>query len=335
MEGLAWRALSQWDLQVDHLSSLSSGENTVYLLHPSSGPAHVLRIHRPGYHSLAELRSEVEWMTALHDAGVSVPRPIRTSRGATHAEVFLTETELDSPSAPTRSRHVGIIEWLPGKVLGEVIEDATALPEVLNAFRSLGELIARMHTQAERWQPPEAFSRPVLDAEALMGDSPHWGPFWTMPQLAPEQKALFLKAKARLRDELSVLDRSQGFSLIHADLHAWNVLMDGERISVIDFDDAAFGWHTFDLAVALYPFIDDARFKDFRAAITEGYRDCRDLPPERERQIEMFLVVRSLMVLGWMWARPDIQPEQRLPARIRIAVRCVNEWLGATAISRR
>lgn len=330
MEALAWRALAHWNLKVDHLSSLSSGENTVYLLHASSGPAHVLRIHRPGYHSPAELRSEVEWMTALHDAGISVPKPVRTSRGATHAEVFLTESEMDSPVATTRSRHVGIIEWLPGATLGDVIEEATTPAETVNAFRSLGQLIAHMHAQAKDWQQPRSFTRPVLDAEALMGNSPHWGPFWTMPLLEPDEKALFLEAKARLRDELSVLDRSQGFSLIHADLHAWNVLMDGERISVIDFDDAVFGWHTFDLAVALYPFIEDPRLTDFRAAMMEGYRLSHDLPPARERQIDIFLVVRSLMVLGWMWARPDIQPEQRLPARIKIAVSCVKAWLSAT-----
>ncbi|MBM4202963.1 MAG: hypothetical protein FJ194_02275 [Gammaproteobacteria bacterium] len=330
MEGLAWRALEQWNLTVDHMSPAGSGENTVFLLHGSTGPAHVLRIHRPGYHTPAELRSEVEWMTALHDAGISVPRPVRTLHGATHAEVLLPGADLDAPATTIRSRQVGIIEWLPGKMLGEVIEDAAAPADILNGFRSLGQLIARMHTQAENWQQPETFTRPVLDAEALMGDSPHWGSFWTMPLLDPDEKALFLRAKARLREELRVLDRSQGFSLIHADLHAWNVLMEGDRISVIDFDDAAFGWHAFDLAVALYPFIEDPRLTDFRTAITEGYRLSHDLPPEREKQIDLFLVVRSLMVLGWMWARPDIQPEQRLPARIRIAVRCVNAWLSET-----
>jgi Ser/Thr protein kinase RdoA (MazF antagonist) len=128
-------------------------------------------------------------------------------------------------------------------------------------------------------------------------------------------------------DELRGLDRSKGFSLIHADLHAGNVLMEGSRVSVIDFDDTVFGWHTFDLAVALFPYVDDPRLPDFRTALITGYRDGHALPDNHDAQIDLFLVVRSLMVIGWMWARPDIQPVKRLPARIRIASRLTRTWL--------
>ncbi len=40
--------------------------------------------------------------------------------------------------------------------------------------------------------------------------------------------------------------------MIHADMHLDNVLKDGERLNVIDFDDAGYGWHAFDLAVGIY-----------------------------------------------------------------------------------
>ena len=40
------------------------------------------------------------------------------------------------------------------------------------------------------------------------------------------------------------------YSMIHADMHPGNVLVDGDRLTVIDFDDAAWGWHAYDIAVA-------------------------------------------------------------------------------------
>jgi Ser/Thr protein kinase RdoA (MazF antagonist) len=50
---------------------------------------------------------------------------------------------------------------------------------------------------------------------------------------------------------LSALDRSVDVrGIIYADLNANNALREGGRLSVIDFDDAGFGWRAFDLAVA-------------------------------------------------------------------------------------
>lgn len=321
MQALAWRALESWDLRVDTMTLASSGENTVFVLGTATGPSHVLRIHRFGYHSLAELESEVRWMTALGEAGIPVPPPIRTRAGRSHATVACDD--------PHGYRHVGVMGWLPGTVLGDVIESARDDAAVFACFRRLGQVIARMHDQAVHWRVPASFTRPSLDAEALMGEAPHWGPFWTAPMLTRAQRALFDRVRAALRSELEQLDRTpRNWSLIHADLHAWNVLVDGQRASVIDFDDAAFGWHAFDLAVALYPWVDDPRFEHMRDELLSGYRGQRALSGTMESEVAMFLVVRSLMVIGWMWARPEIQPERRLPARITLAVRLAERWLG-------
>ena len=52
--------------------------------------------------------------------------------------------------------------------------------------------------------------------------------------------------------ELSKLAKSPGtYSMIHADFVAENVLVDEGRVRLIDFDDAGFGWHLFELATSL------------------------------------------------------------------------------------
>ena len=67
-----------------------------------------------------------------------------------------------------------------------------------------------------------------------------------------------------------------GYNLIHADLHFGNVLVDGDRLAVIDFDDCGFGWHPYELAVVLagHP---TERFDANFESLLRGYRRVRAL----------------------------------------------------------
>lgn len=49
------------------------GENTTYSVDGPDGVRYALRVHRPGYQSLAALRSELAWMDSLRDAGIRTP----------------------------------------------------------------------------------------------------------------------------------------------------------------------------------------------------------------------------------------------------------------------
>ena len=58
--------------------------------------------------------------------------------------------------------------------------------------------------------------------------------------------------------------------MIHADLHPGNVVISGDRLHVIDFDDAGFGWHAYDLAVALKDYQNDPQFDAYQTALIQG-----------------------------------------------------------------
>jgi Ser/Thr protein kinase RdoA (MazF antagonist) len=98
------------------------------------------------------------------------------------------------------------------------------------------------------------------------------------------------------------------FGLIHADLHPGNVLVGPGGLTVIDFDDAGFGWHVYDMAVALYYVANRPDFPTLRAAFLSGYSAVRDLPPHTEDLLPMFLLIRSLALIGWLHQRPEIDP---------------------------
>lgn len=280
---LAREAICAFPDTVQSLDLVNVSENITWRVTDTAGARFVLRLYRPGYHSLEELNAERLWIRALDAAGISVPQGIRTTRGAEYARVQIGDT--------SEWRYAGLAQWAEGEVLGDQIQAQSGFLEdpkrIDRWFGQLGALIAGMHNQASRWTVPVAFKRHALDADGLMGDSPFWGRFWEYPVLSAEQTTLFPQARARLFAVLSRLGKSADvYSVIHADLHSFNLLVHGSSLSVTDFDDAGFGWHAYDLAVALLPYSHARTFNTVQDAVLLGAsqlssigRDCDSHDP--------------------------------------------------------
>lgn len=98
----------------------------------------------------------------------------------------------------------------------------------------------------------------------------------------------------------------QTYSMIHGDLHAHNILKTPEGLHVIDFDDAGFGWHQYELAVAIFDYQSKPQFQAIRDALVAGYRSLRPLSDEALELLPAFLLMRSLALLGWIDGRPEL-----------------------------
>jgi hypothetical protein len=99
-----------------------------------------------------------------------------------------------------------------------------------------------------------------------------------------------LDTRDRLHAALTRLVRVPSvYSLIHADMHPGNVLVDADRLTVIDFDDAAWGWHAYDIAVALVHQQDGPNFAALERAYIKGYRSVR---PISDRTLELLPMFR-------------------------------------------
>ena len=105
------------------------------------------------------------------------------------------------------------------------------------------------------------------------------------------------------------------FSMIHADLHPHNVLVEVDRLHVIDFDDAGFGWHHYEFAVALTSYTDHSDFEVIRDEMLAGYRTERAFPDSDAALLPMFLLVRELVILGWHLERPEYGRGERMIQR--------------------
>ena len=283
--GLAGRALSP----------VAVSENVTFRVDGLDGDAYVLRLHRPGYHTLAELDSERAWTAALAGAGMEVPRGVTTNRGRNYVEVVAADGE---------RRYAGVTRWIEGTPIGRVLGAADA-DAYLPHFDAIGAIAATFHNQSSGWAAPAGFTRHAFDVEGFFGETPFWGRFWDSPLLSRAERRLVV----RTRDAIgAVLDRygvdARTYSLIHADLHFGNLLVDGDRLAVIDFDDSGFGWHQYELAVVLagHP---AERFDVNFESLLRGYRRVRAFPDEDAALVPMFVVVRALALLGWIVQRPE------------------------------
>ncbi len=190
----------------------------------------VLRIHKPFTRNLADLRqqprailSELLWMDALaKDAGIPVPPVVRNNAGQ-----LITSVQLSSDGQIVPCSMLGWLDAEPYR------PDA---PEIENLAMQLGRLMARMHTHASQWQPPEGFLRPRSGPEHILQIMDKLLPGIQMGIIQPEDYSVIKMTAEKIRDIVITIDRTpENWSLIHNDLHTGNWLYRGEKVFPIDF----------------------------------------------------------------------------------------------------
>ena len=269
------------------VEELNISENATYRVEdPTDGRAGILRIHRNGYHTLQEVASELEWLSALREgAGIDAPVPMSTRTGA---EIVAVR------SAPLPDeRYCVMFEELAGRAPDD--------ERLVECCAALGAITARMHLHGDAWTAPGWFTRPTWDFDTIVGSMPRWG-FWEQfPSLGPSERRLLSAAQGEIGRRLEALGTGpEGFGLIHADIRLGNTIDDGDRLWLIDFDDCGFGWYLWDLAT-IFTFIED------RPAVPEaierwlrGYGEVRKVPPASRSAVPAFLMLRRLQVMAWL-----------------------------------
>lgn len=324
MQALAQAAIARWDLDAASLTPIKVRENAVFRIDLAGGGRAALRVHRHGYHSDLELESEFAWLRALEAAGIRVPRAIRSRAGRNFESVTLAG--LDG------ARQIDVFEWIDGRQLGSIeaglAGDSASIAE---QYRQIGVLAAHMHNHTQGWQLPPHFRRHAWDAAGLTGEQPFWGRFWELEALTHAERDLLVRLRGRIARDLADYGmQAESYGLIHADLVPENLLVDGNRVCVIDFDDAGFGWHLFELATSLYFITGDSAYPAAREALIRGYRTARPLSDAALERLPLFLAARGTTYLGWVHTRPDTDTAREM-TRFLIASACAaaERYLGS------
>lgn len=131
--------LPRWGVpEAATLSLLNISENATFRVDMPGRDPMILRVHRPGYHTAAEIASELAWISALRADGV-----VRTP-AIVPAEDGETILAFDHDG---ETRHVVAFAFAPG------LEPKPG-DDLVPGFRMLGAISARLHLQARAWARP-------------------------------------------------------------------------------------------------------------------------------------------------------------------------------------
>ena len=290
LEHLARKALQHYDIdQNASLKLLGHRENAVFSV-TSKDKKFAMRIHRYDYHSDDALRSELQWMESLDKYGVPTPPIIRGKDGDT---IYVVSVD-DVPEA----RQIDVLEWVPG--------GPPEAENIVQSFYTLGKLNAKMHQHAETWNLPNGFIRHRWDEEGMLGDNALWGRYSDLTGLTKEQLLILHKARNIALQRLGAYGKGKDlYGLIHADMMPENIMVNGEEIRVIDFDDGGYGWFMYDFGTSLFFNQAEPFYKEIYQSWLDGYQSLRALSKEDVSAVPTFLMCRGLVALGWLYTRRE------------------------------
>lgn len=253
----------------------------------------VLRHHRAGYHSRAEIASELAWLAALQGhTALRCPRPLSDHKG----EMILT----------AGGRHVVAFAHIAGR-------EPRAEDDLAPWFEALGEATAHLHAHARRWPRPPGFARKRWDTGSILGPRAHWGDWRAAPGLDREAHPLMARLAAELTSQLDAYGHSPDrFGLIHADLRLTNLLIDESGLWVIDFDDCGFGWAMYDFAAAVSFIETDPRLPDLACRWCAGYGRVAPLTAADVAILPVLVMLRRVLLTAWLGTRADSETAREI-----------------------
>jgi Ser/Thr protein kinase RdoA (MazF antagonist) len=290
-------ALLLWQQLTGGVARLvNHSENQTFRIDTPGGRAYSLRVHRQGYQSTASIESELAWLTALRrDTSLAIPEPI-DGRDGRMVQRF---------SGPDGE------PWLA--VLFHHIEgqEPSADSNLGNLFATLGTYAATMHRHATGWQRPDNFERQVWQAATILDADGPWGDWRVAPGVDESNRPVLDRLDStlwlRLAEYGTAPDR---YGLIHADMRLGNLLVEGDRVTLIDFDDCGFCWFTYDFAAAISFHETNPAIPALRASWLAAYQNIRHLSPADLAAMDSMVMLRRMALLAWIGSHSETKLAQ-------------------------
>jgi Ser/Thr protein kinase RdoA (MazF antagonist) len=299
LEVFARGAVAEHGMPDAEITLLNVSENATFRADSADGRRLVLRVHRTGYHSREAIESELAWISALRADGIVHTAPvIPTPDGRDIVAVRHPGGE---------ERQVVAFEWMNGKEPPE--------ERLVDDFRELGAITARLHRHAREWQRPAGFTRFRWDFDTSLGAKGHWGRWQDGLGMGPSELEVLGRATEAVQRRLAAFGSGPDrFGLVHADMRLANLLVDGDSVCVIDFDDCGLSWYLYDLGSSL-SFIEHLPVvPELIDSWIAGYRTEGTLSADEVAELPTFVMLRRLLLVAWIGSHSAVPEAQALGA---------------------
>lgn len=271
--GTVQQAAQHFGADPDRLRLINAGVNTVY----QTGDL-ALRLCSETFKDCDYLAPPLAWLRHLHLGGAWVCEPLSTPEGRWITAV----PERPTTFLATASR------WVVGPRLSD-------LPPAAELYHGYGRSIGRLHRVGQDFRVAPGTPHMLEAGEA--GVFPRWDWLWmraarhvgTVPGLA--------RAFERLTPEVLAWADEDAL-LTHGDLRPGNVIWNGDRAVVIDFDEPVLGPAALDLARAGLELGATER-PGLMSALLRGYRQERPLDEVWERRLPTLMAARAALMSAW------------------------------------
>jgi Ser/Thr protein kinase RdoA (MazF antagonist) len=263
------------------VSDINSGSNKVYKI-DKKGQNYYLRISIRDYEYIL---AEIDWLMFFEDS-VKVPRLYKS----------INNKIIETFHEDGKTYAICAFYELPGVIWDK--NNAAAWNETV--IYNWGNTMGKMHRLTKNYRPQNASLKRKDFADDLV-------PL----EIYKDIPSVYNKM-ARLQNEILLLPRDiDSYGLIHSDMDQYNMLIDNNEISLLDFDDCQYGFYALDIGIALYhamwwglPDGGDCHARNgFALKIIDrfmsGYNAENNLSQFWLKKIMLFMLYRQIAALSW------------------------------------
>ena len=236
------------------------------------------------HRTATQISAELDFIIALWDGGVSVSRP----------QISINGLKVET----VKEHHICIFEKAEG-----LVQNAENAFSSLKTAYNLGRELGKAHSITTHFSPGESrrhHSQDVIyQKEGLKFIS-------VEDQVAVEE---FQKAMSWVK---TLPKDNNVYGLIHMDAHNGNFCINsddssddnsGNNITLFDFDDCAYNFFAYDLAIPLSSLqsssLTNTQKLEARSALLKGYLETYDMPSQWIDMIDGFIRFRHIELFAW------------------------------------
>lgn len=313
---------------------LNISVNRTYLISLPGDGKQILRLYYSGIR-IEWIQAELSVLTYLRqETDLNILSPIAAQNG----HLFTTFYETNN-TEPTQAAIFSFVR-------GEIVDGIISQEMMFLIGQTLGQLDLALHRADSAIDPSPSEIRPQWHVRSRID--------WSLSKLVEHQtdykflnddtsrKRLhpkILSVAKRLQRHLRKLQRFLPHQLLHADANLSNLLFDGVRIGILDFDDMCYGPRIWELAAPLHgvyvpEVLDISTYANSLPLLTEalldGYKRHIKLS---EIELQSFPLIQALRLfggLGWeVYQQHSPQEEESLEQSGTAKVNQISDLLKA------